>query len=150
MTRVAAAAAALLFAACAAVGPIGCLHGGRLDGETVVAPVEDWSFTHDVQKIQVETHPDDPYSVNVWCVAKGPNLWVTAGSHSSEWAQNALADPRVRVRVGDKLYERRAVPVTDPTEVELVLSLYEEKYDYERKPNGVFGPTQFRLDPRTD
>lgn len=142
------AAAALCLVACGAVGPLGWMPGGRLDGETVTAPVDDWSFTHDVKKVQVETNPDDPYSVNVWCVAKGPNLWVTAGSHSSEWAKKALGDPRVRVRVGDKLYERRAVPVTDPAEVELVLSLYEEKYDWERNPNGVLGPTQFRLDPR--
>ena len=148
MTRASLVAAALLFAACGAFGPIGWMHGGRLDGEVVAGPVDDWSFTRDVTKIQVETNPSDPYSVNVWCVAKGPNLWVTAGSHTSDWAQNALADPRVRVRVGEKVYERLAVPVTDPAEVELVLTLYEEKYDYERKPNGVFGPSQFRLDPR--
>jgi len=148
VTRFALAAAALLVAACSMMQPIGWMHGGRLEGETVAAPVDDWSFTRDVQKIQVETNPESPYSVNVWCVAKGPNLWVTAGSHSSDWAQNALADPRVRVRVAGKIYERRAVPVTDPAEVELVLRLYEEKYDFERRPNGVFGPTQFRLDPR--
>ena len=148
MSRAAVVAAALCLAACGAFGPIGWMHGGKLDGEAVAAPVDDWSFTRDVQKIQLETDPDDPYSVNVWCDAKGPNLWVTAGSHSSTWAQNLLADPRVRVRVGDELYERRAVRVTDAAEVELVLSLYEEKYHYERNPNGAFGPLQFRLDPR--
>ena len=141
------AATALLLAACS--GPFGWIPGGRLDGDVVAAPVEDWSFTHEVQKIQVETKPAAPYSVNVACVAKGPNLWITAGSHSSKWAQNLLDDPRVRVRVGEKIYELHAVQVTDPAEVRLVLSLYDEKYiGLQRKPGGVFDPTQFRLDPR--
>jgi hypothetical protein len=148
VTRLALAAAAVVLAACSTMQPVGWMHGGRLTGEVITAPVEDWSFTRDLKKIQVETNPASPYSVNVWCVAKGPNLWVTAGSRSSDWAQNALADPRVRVRVAGKIYERLAVPVRDPAEVELVLRLYEEKYDFERSPNGVFGPTQFRLDPR--
>ncbi|HKC51835.1 MAG TPA: nitroreductase/quinone reductase family protein [Myxococcota bacterium] len=146
MTRASLVAAALWLAACG--GPIGWIHDGRLDGQVVSAPVDDWSFTRDVQTVQLETSPNDPYSVNVWCVAKGANLWVTAGSHTSTWAKNLLADPRLRVRVGDKLYERLALQVTDAAEVELVLSLYEEKYDYERDPNGAFGPLQFRLDPR--
>ena len=87
------------------------------------------------------------YSVNVWCVAQGPNLWITAGSHTNTWAENLLRDPRLRVRVGDKLYERRAVRVTDPAELELVRKLYLEKYDFARDPNGAFGPLDFRLDP---
>ena len=128
-------------------GPLGMIHGGKLDGMAVSDSVEDWSFTRDVEEIQLETNPADPYSVNVWCVGKGPSLWVTAGREANTWAQNLVADPRVRVRIGDKIYERKAVRVTDPQEVELVLSLYEEKYDYERKPNGVGHPTQFRLDP---
>jgi F420H(2)-dependent quinone reductase len=128
-------------------GPLGMIHGGRLDGTVESAPVDDWSFTRDVQKIQLETNPADPYSVNVYCVAQGPRLWVTAGREANTWAQNLVADPHVRVRVGERIFERRAVRVTDPAEVELVLSLYEEKYDYERKPNGFGHPTQFRLDP---
>jgi hypothetical protein len=141
-----AAAAALALAACG--GPLGWVPGGRLDGTLVTTPVTDWSFTDSVQKIQLETSPDDPHSVNVWCVAKDEHLWVTAGSHTSTWAQNVLADPRVRVRVGENVYERLAVPVTDPLEAKLVISLYEKKYHYARDEHGFLGPTQFRLDPR--
>jgi F420H(2)-dependent quinone reductase len=128
-------------------GPLGMIPGGTLEGTVESGTVEDWSFTHGVQKIQLETRPGDPYSVNVWCVAQGPNLWVTAGREANTWSKNLEADPRVRVRVGERIFERRAVRVIDPKEVELVLSLYEEKYDYERSPNGVGHPTQFRLDP---
>ena len=147
MTR-AALAAAVLLAACGAGGPVGWMHGGKLDGQVVAAPVDDWAFTRGVETIQLETRPDEPYSVNVWCVAKGPNLWISAGSESNTWAKNLVADPRARVRVGDKVYERAAVPVTDPAEVELVLALYAEKYDTQPKPNGLMTTQQFRLDPR--
>jgi hypothetical protein len=147
VTRSVLAAAALALAACSG-GPAGWLHGGRLDGEVVTAPVDDWSFTREEQTIQLETNPDAPYSVNVWCVAKGANLWVTAGSQSNTWAKHLVADPRARVRVGDKLYERVAVPVADPAEVEIVRSLYAEKYASDRKPSSVMTPMQFRLDPR--
>ena len=143
--RFLAAAAAFVLAACG--GPLGMIHGGRLDGTLVTEPVTDWSFTDAVQKIQIETSPDDPYSVNVWCVAKDDHLWITAGSHTNTWAKNLSADPRMRVRVGEKLYDRRAVRVTDPLEAKLVISLYEKKYDYERDENGFGGPMQFRLDP---
>jgi len=123
---------------------MGFIHGGRLDGTEVSSFVKDWSFTDPVKTIQLETAPDDPYSVNVWCVAKDANLWVTASSQDSAWAKNMIADPRVRVRVGDKLYPRRAVRVTDPLEAKLVRTLYEKKYETDRESDAGL---QFRLDP---
>src|SRR5262249_194988 len=52
VTRAAVVSLALCLAACI---PVGMLPGGKLDGELVTEPVNDWSFTHDVQKIQLET-----------------------------------------------------------------------------------------------
>ncbi|HTO09455.1 MAG TPA: nitroreductase/quinone reductase family protein [Myxococcota bacterium] len=145
-TLLLAAAAALALSGCG--GPLSWIPGGRLDGTLVAAPVTDWSFTDAVQKIQLETAPDDPYSVNVWCVAQADHLWITAGSHTNTWVKNLIADPRVRVRVGDQIYERLAVRVTDPLEAKLVVSLYDKKYHYDRDQGGFLGPMQFRLDPR--
>jgi F420H(2)-dependent quinone reductase len=138
-------AVALTAAAC---GPTFFMHGGRLDGELVGAPVEDWSFTDDIRRIQVETNPADPYSVNAWCVAQGPRLWVTVGSgEGTPWGRNMLADPRVRVRVGGRLYARRAVRVDDEREIELVRALYQAKYDawidLTARKHAIF----FRLEP---
>ena len=146
MTRLAFVAAASLALACG--NPHGMLPGGKLDGQLVTAPVDDWSFTHDAKTVQLETRPDSPYSVNVWCVAKGANLWVSAGRDSNKWANNMLAEPRVRVRVGERLYERKAVRVTDAEEIEIVKSLYEEKYDWKRDPDDKTSRLLFRLDPR--
>jgi hypothetical protein len=144
VTRAILLAAALFAGACAS--PTFTIPGGRLDGALVAAPVDDWGFTRDAETIQLETRPDDPYSVNLWCAGKGPALWVAAGSESNTWAQNLVADPRARVRVGDNVYERSAVRVADPAEVELVMSLYEAKYDWEPDPDSP--RVVFRLDPR--
>ncbi|HXX49366.1 MAG TPA: hypothetical protein VEN47_14135 [Myxococcota bacterium] len=145
MSRLILLAAALFAAGC---GPTYVFHGGRLGGEEVAAPVDDWSFTDAVHTIQVETNPESPYSVNAWCVAKGPNLWVTAGGGGgAQWGKNLLDDRRMRVRVLGKLYERQAVRVTDPGEIALVRSLYVAKYDAAIDLTGREHAIIFRLDP---
>jgi hypothetical protein len=146
VSRLALVLAALALGACG--GPLGWIPGGKLDGQTVSAPVDDWTFAREIEKAQLETDPSDPYSVTVWFVSEGPSLWVFAGGgESSTWAKHLLADPHAILRLGEKLYPRKAVRVTDPEEIVRVLRLYREKYDYTRDPNGAFGPIEFRLDP---
>ena len=146
MKRLALLLAALVAAGCG--GPLGWIPGGKLDGEPVEAPVDDWAFASKTENLQLETDPADPYSVNIWFVTEGPKLWVFAGGgESSTWAKHLLADPRALVRIDDKLYPRKAVRVTDPAEIVHVEELYLDKYDYTRDPKGVFGPVEFRLDP---
>ncbi len=80
--------AGLLFV-CAACGPLGPVPGGRLSGQVVSTPVTDWTFLNDQPTIELETRPDDPYSVTVWCVSLGSRLYVGAGGPRRRWA-NAL------------------------------------------------------------
>lgn len=144
LARVLAACAAL--AACG--GPLGWVPGGKLDGEPVDAPVGDWAFTAKVEKLQLETDPADPYSVNVWFVTEGPRLWVFSGEgESSTWAKNLFADPRAVVRIEGKLYPRIAARVTDPAEIARVQQLYLAKYGYTRDVHGFLHPVIIRLDP---
>ena len=65
-------------------GPIVMVPGGELSGTTTPVPA-DWAFSDAVETVQLETRPDDPYSVNVWGVSDGafhptdPNrAWVIA------------------------------------------------------------------------
>jgi len=44
--------------------------GGELSGETA-APPDDWSALRDEETFQLETRPEDPYSVNIWAVGIG-------------------------------------------------------------------------------
>ena len=59
-----------------------------------------------------------------------------------------IADPRVRLRIDDKLYERKAARVTEQSEIDEVVVLYKTKYDYERDPNDDGPAVLFRMDPR--
>ena len=39
-----------------------------------------------------------------------------------------MRDPHVRIKIGDKLYDRTLVLVTDPAEMDAVLQVREKKY----------------------
>jgi hypothetical protein len=138
---------ALLVAACG--GPIGPIPGGELDGEVVEEHPSDWSFTDEIETIEVETRPDDPYSVTTWCIADGGSIYVGAsGGKRSRWVRNLLADPRVRLRIAGKLYERKAVRVMDEEVFNTLRAKLVAKYDYEPDPDAETEPMLFRFDRR--
>ena len=82
-------------------------------GELVTVPVEDWSFTRDYFEIQVETRGRWlPHSVTTICMAVGSRLYVPARRGGVKtWVANLMSDPRARIRIGGKVYERKAVRV---------------------------------------
>lgn len=146
-----AAAAILALAALAAPGcsgPLGPFAGGRLRGVVQETSPPDWSFTHDVMIVQLETRPEDPWSVNLGCVEHAGALYVgTDHPERERWVENVLADPRVRLRVGDRIWERRAVRVTDTDEWTLAgLALF-RKYDLTYEEGETEHGWLFRLDP---
>ena len=103
-----------------------------LSGEPVQGPVTDWSFTDSVPEIFLETRTwyGIPHSVTVVCVAIGDRLYVPSvyrerGEFPDEraWNRNVVRDPRVRLEIAGKLYERRAVLVEDPAEWRAVLDI---------------------------
>jgi len=154
MTRSRTTALLGLSLALAACGPLGPLPGGRLSGPAAAAPA-DWSFTAEHAQVELETNPADPYSVNVWCAALGERLYVPTSMirgpkqpTEREWVRNAVADPRVRVRIAGQVYERRAVRVSDPAELEAARAALEQKYELdpaERDPEREIWI--FRLEP---
>jgi len=122
---VVALAIALTSAACG--GPFLLLPGGQLEGDVASVPA-DWSFTHDVSTIQIETNPAEPYSVNIWAVGVDASLYVHAGANRTTWVEHLDTDPRVRARVGDKIYELASTRVTDAGEFASFADAYESKY----------------------
>ncbi len=144
---------ALLLAAC---GPIGPIPGGKLRGDSASEPVADWSFTDAHHAAQLETRPADPYSVNTWCVGYRDSLYVPTSMirgpgdpMEREWVRNVVEDPRVRIRIGDTIYERRAQRVTDGAEFAAVRARLIEKYGLEGgEPDPNRNVWLFRLGPR--
>jgi len=103
-----------LFLGCG--GPFLMLPGGALSGEVVTEPVEDWSFV-DSTFIDLETRPEDPYSVELNYIVKEGDLYIDPGE-GREWFDHLRANPLVRVRFGNKVYPLRAVLVGKPGELE--------------------------------
>jgi hypothetical protein len=110
-------------------GPVGPLAGGRLSGEVVRQGVSDWSFANDHELMQLETRPEDPYSVNVHFYVVEGRLYVEAGAdHSfSRWRRFLWENPDVRVRFGNRVYEVRVVEVTATEEIVSILPAYYAK-----------------------
>jgi hypothetical protein len=138
----AALALALLVAAC---GPV---PGGTLAGR--VAPLPDaWSSkVRQPSFCEVESRPRDPHSIQLECFVDADDLYVQ--SHrwalapwwpATSWAEIWLAEPDVRVRLGDELFELRAVRETDAARRERIL----RARGYDPVPDGI---VLFRFEPR--
>jgi len=144
MTRFLAMSALLLsLAGCSE--PFIVFAGGELSGE-VAPPPEDWSELEDEETFQLETRPEDPYSVNVWAVGIEDDVYVGTGPEGTRWSQYVQEQPQVRLRVGETLYALEAVPVTDPVERRQVAEAYADKYAMDQDENWVKGALVFRLD----
>lgn len=128
-------------------GPFVLLPGGALEGSTVDVP-DDWSFTDAVDTVQLETHPADPYSVNIWVIALGEHLYVHAGDNRSAWVENLEADPNARLRVGESIYELAAARVEGQEEFDRFSDAYEKKYGRRPGNGSVVEAYLFRLGTR--
>lgn len=130
-------------------GPTGPLPGGRLSGQVATELPTDWSFTDDEKTVQLETRPSDPYSVNLWGVSLGDHFYVASGQGgAATWVAYITEDPNVRLRVGDTLYELRAVRVSNETDGERFIEALTRKYDWEPSGRERDEAWLFRLDPR--
>ncbi len=128
-------------------GPTLLLPGGELDGPVAPTP-SSWSFTDDVGTVQLETRPDDPYSVNIWATALDSSLYVHAGANRANWVENIEADPRVRVRIEDEIYLLEAQRVYDAAEFERFAQAYEAKYGSRPRNERIEEIYLYRLEPR--
>jgi hypothetical protein len=124
INRFAAMLALSLLLAC---GPTLVLPGGALDGTSAMPP-PDWGWTDDISTIQLETRPEDPYSVNIWAVGIEQKLYIHAGANRSTWVENMEDNSSVRVRIDEKIYELVASRVYDQAEFDAFAIAYEDKY----------------------
>ena len=118
------------------------IPGLWLTGDLVTTPVTDWSFTDEVPNIKLQTQSRFllPHSVTINCLAYKGQLYVSsthpAGALRS-WGGNVMRDPHVRIKIGDKLYDRTLVFVTDPAEKDAVIQAREKKYKLKTPANST-------------
>jgi hypothetical protein len=101
-----------------------------LKGEVVSTPVTDWSFVNDVphpgrsiNTVLVETRTPYfiPHSVRTMPFVRNGVLYIRSHQdrmdlqfpHDKSWTSNVARDPRVRIKIGNKLYEATMVLVAD-------------------------------------
>ncbi|MEM7221025.1 MAG: hypothetical protein AAF515_21880 [Pseudomonadota bacterium] len=137
------AVAVLLLFMTACSEPFVVLPGGQLPGK-VAAPPALWGDVPET--IDIESRPDDPYSVIVWAVGLGPDLYVATSGEGTNWTRHFDANPLMRARIDSTLYELSAVKIGDPTEMARVIAAYEAKYDTE--PAAFSSGMIYRLDRR--
>jgi hypothetical protein len=104
-----------------------------LKGNVVTTPVSDWSFTNQVPtvKLQTESWYGLPHSVTIDCVTYKGQLYLTSvypEGTARSWNDNVMRDPHVRLKIGDNLYDRTLVLVSDPDEREGALQARATKY----------------------
>jgi len=108
-----------------------------LRGDLATNPVLDWSFTDKYQTVKVQTRDRllFPHSITTYCVSCSGQLYLTsvyrAGlqyPHGRRWNENVARDPHVRIKIGDQLFDRTLVYVTDPEERAAVIRNKAKKY----------------------
>ena len=129
--------------------------GFWVKGELVTTPVTDWSFSELVEEIYVETRTwyFVPHSVNTYCATYNGELYLFSAYYQGGefpygrlWNQNVLRDPRVRLKIGDQLFDRTVSFVTDAAEKEAVHQNFVKKYSEWTSP-GIENVHIFRVLP---
>ena len=145
-----AVAVALAYATRYSDGPIGPLPGGKLHGERVTDPDVAWAeVTGGVSHIELEVSPNRPRSITTSYMIHDGKLYVPSMlAARKQWPQEAVADDRVVLRIGGKLYERRAVRVTDRHELRALIGASQEVTGATPAPDAL-STWYFRMDPRS-
>ena len=124
------------------------LPGLWLRGNVVtVPPSTDWSYTDKIAHLMIQTHTPYllPVSVTADFAVYNGQLYVestypagVAYPHGRKWNEFIARDPRVRVKVGDKVFDGTMVYITDPAEIQGVLQAKAKKYP--AGGTGLFAP----------
>ena len=148
LVAVAVAIGAVFALAPYADGPLGLIPGGPFHGAATGGPEPDWeALAGDARTIELEVNPEAPRSLTMGIVVHGGQLYLPATlvPERKRWPREVAADPRVRIRVDGRIYERRAQRVDDPELVQELIERGAEKYS----PN-FFAPDRtwfYRLAP---
>ena len=108
-----------------------------LTGERVTEPVTDWAFTEDHLEIFVQTRTPYliPHSITTYCAFYDGDLYLFSAYYQGGvfpeergWNRNVMRDPRVRVKIGDRVFDQTVSHVTDAETREAVHASAVAKY----------------------
>jgi hypothetical protein len=128
-------------------GPFAVLPGGQLDGDVMSLP-PDWVFAGDYGTIQLETRPEEPYSVNIAYTVIDGSLYINAGDTETQWVKNLAANPHVRMRMEGVLYELSATRISDAAEISVFGKAWTDQSMFRRDPVELDPVWIYRLNSR--
>ncbi len=135
----------LILSACD--GPFIFAAGGALSGTVTEAP-DRWQLEEDSAVAQLETRPEDPYSINFTYVQMDGRFYVYAGDTRTNWVQHIEQNPFVRVRVKDAVYPTRAVRVVSDEELSEFAAVWANLSAFQRDPMQFDEVWLYRLESR--
>ena len=123
--------AGLLVGARFADGPIAIVAGGPFtSGELVSGPEPDWSFVGGVREVEFQLL-DPARSRTTWILYHEGKPYIPCGYMTTWWGKiwkQWPLDPRILLRIGDALYERRLVRIQEGPIVAPLLAELSRKY----------------------
>ena len=134
----------LLLASLGCSGPFVLLPGGKLSGEAGGVP-SDWASAGESGTVQLETRPEDPYSVNIAYTVIDGRLYINAGDTETRWVKNMTANPLVRLRMDGVLYDLRAERVTNAAEISTFAKAWTSQSMFRRDPSEMEEVWIYRL-----
>ena len=123
------------------IDPVERRPGMRLGGDPAPAQDIDWSFLEGRTRAWLETRTWYliPHSITVSVWADGGILYVgCVACDTKVWPKYVARDDRVRLKIGDVIYARRAARIVDPAEREKIMGARGARSGY----------ALFRLEPR--
>ena len=142
-------AAALLAAGCFGDGPVGFVPGGAFSGELERGAEPDWSFAAplDTVDVQIDSSPVRTVRTGIVVHEGIPYLPVTFAP-LKRWPAVLRRSPRVVLRAEGRLFERTAVPVSEPALHAALIAAGQAKYGAPFHARWAAGMTHyFRLEP---
>ena len=120
---------------------------GWSGGDVVTTPVSDWSFTDKYPTIFLETHPwyMVAHSVTIACVSRTAASFISTllflpgmpFPGGKAWTSAIDKNSRVRVKIGNQLYDGTAIVVNDPAQVATLNQAYAKKTPGPPPANGA-------------
>ena len=138
-------ASLLILSACD--GPFIFAAGGVLSGTVAEVP-DRWQLAEDSAVAQLETRPEDPYSINFTYVQLDGQFYVYAGDTRTNWVKHIEQNPLVRVRVQDAVYPARAVRVVSDEELSRFAAVWANLSAFQRDPMKLEEVWLYRLEER--
>jgi hypothetical protein len=127
-------------------GPLGPIPGGPIRGEPSREDPANWTFAGGEATLELQV---GDRSRTVWFVTYQSLLYVAAAEAArKQWPAEVMSDPRVRLRVAGRIYDRNLVRVEDEAMREAVGRTFETRYQTTLDDETKSRVWVFRVDPR--